>query len=156
MFYHQEKEEKREMLRNKYEKKEEDLIFRPRINSQSKTITRKLDDLYDWKNKVDGRKEERKKLNDKENEMTISKKFVPNANSVMINKINNYSNFKKNISEFQPNKSGNQSRSHNRSQDDIGLFENGDEIEFDLWPDINKIYVKEGASKLNTENTYMN
>jgi hypothetical protein len=45
-LYHQEKEEKREMLRNKYEKKDEELIFKPRINSLSKNINRKLDDLY--------------------------------------------------------------------------------------------------------------
>jgi hypothetical protein len=48
ILYHQEKEEKREMLRNKYEKKDidEELIFRPKINSLSKNINRKLDDLY--------------------------------------------------------------------------------------------------------------
>lgn len=46
ILYHQEKEEKREMLKNKHQKKEEDFIFKPRINSQSKSIKRNLNDLY--------------------------------------------------------------------------------------------------------------
>jgi hypothetical protein len=70
----------------------------------------------------------------------------------MINKYNNYSNFKKNPN---PNNSHSQNYtpSHNRSQDDIGLFENNDEIEFDLWPDLNKVYVK---GDITTENTFAN
>jgi len=45
-LYHQEKEEKREMLRNKHQKKEEEFNFRPQINSKSKQLDRKLNDLY--------------------------------------------------------------------------------------------------------------
>jgi hypothetical protein len=63
---------------------------------------------------------------------------------MMIVRNNNYFNFKKN-----PNPNTNP----NKSQNDMGLFDNNEEIEFDLWPDINKTYVK---GDNNTENTFMN
>lgn len=53
--------------------------------------------------------------------------FVPNRNSQVINRKNNYSNFKKNA---------------NRSQDEIVVDNNNnyDEVEFDLWPEIQRSY----------------
>jgi len=45
-LYHVTKEEKIEQLKQKHQIKEEDYEFRPRINSVSKNINRKLNDLY--------------------------------------------------------------------------------------------------------------
>jgi len=140
-LYHQDKEEKREMLRNKHQKKEEEFLFRPRINSQSKNLNRNINDLYQWKNKVDEGKEDKIRYNDAELDMNKEKDYMPNATSMMIVKKNNYYNFKKNS---------------NKSQDDNSDNENNDEVEFDLWPDIEKTYINKGENDTITDNNNNN
>jgi hypothetical protein len=62
-----------------------------------------------------------------EEELIKHMNFVPNRNSQAINRKNNYSNFKRNA---------------NRSQDDIDVEQqnNYDEVEYDLWPEIQRSY----------------
>jgi len=60
-----------------------------------------------------------------EEELLKHMNFVPNKASQIINRKNNYSNFKKNV---------------NRSQDDVIVYNDKEEIEFDLWPDIKRTY----------------
>jgi len=87
---------------------------------------------------VDEMKEEKIKFNEMELELNREKEYVPNPTSMMIVKNNNYYNFKKNIT---------------KQQEDNGETETNNEIEFDLWPDINKTYVKGDQV---TENTFTN
>lgn len=62
---------------------------------------------------------------DVEEDLLKHMNFTPNRMSQAINRKNNYSNFKKNA---------------NRSQDDIVVENNYDEVEFDLWPEIQRSY----------------
>lgn len=143
--YHLEKEDKVERLRTKFQKEEENFSFQPKINAESKNMKRNLNDLYVlitffilslyfffkiitfqlWKNKVVNRLDLIKKKELEEEEISNRvQNFTPNKVSQMINQKNNYSGFKRNL---------NRSQDHTKVQD-------YDDIEFDLWPDIQKSY----------------
>ena len=91
-----------------------------------------LYNFQDWKDKVDDNKQDRIKSHEMDLELNKERMYTPNINSMMIVKKNNYHNFKKNA---------------NRSQDDINVTGNDNEVEFDLWPDIDKTYYKGEVSE---------